>query len=88
MADIGIKENWLVDIKGDAKVQSKILDAQIQEKKSRIIRYKQDIDRMSFKRARLREGPFRAVEKEQRHLEGQRVQLQPEEALVKEDTNG
>ena len=42
MADIPIEGNWLVD--PDAEIKSKWIEVQIQERKSRIARHKQDME--------------------------------------------
>ena len=42
MADLGINKGWLVS--PNAEVERKWIDVQIQEKKSRIVRWRQDIE--------------------------------------------
>ena len=42
MADVGVGQNWLVS--PTREIEDKWIEVQIQERKSRIIRYRQDID--------------------------------------------
>ena len=62
MADIGVKQNWLVS--PDADIEKKWLEVQIQERKSRIVKVKQDIeDLMKAQKVKL-EAQIMMLEKE------------------------
>jgi hypothetical protein len=70
MADIGVPQNWLVST--DKTVERKWLDVQIQEKKSRIVRYKQDIEDLTKGKIVDLEAKVLMLEKEVKFLEVKR----------------
>ena len=71
MADIGVPQNFLVST--DHKVEQMWIDAQIQEKKSRIVRTRQDIEDMIKGMKVKLEAHIIMLEKEIVFLENKKV---------------
>jgi len=71
MSDIGVRQNWLVS--PTKEIEDKWIEVQIQERVSRIARYKQDID--DFKKGKITEleAKIMMLELELKEIEARRV---------------
>lgn len=85
MADLGRTQNWLVSPDND--IEMKWIDVQIQERVSRIVRYKQDIEDFHKGRIIELEAKIMMLEKEVTLLQEKRVKGTPVE-VTGEDNNG
>ena len=77
MADVGTQQNWLVS--PDSIVERMWLEVQIQEKKSRIARYKQDIEDLVKGRMVDLQAKIIMLEKEIKALEQHKIDVPVEE---------
>lgn len=77
MADIGSPQNWLVS--PNSEIDRKWQNVAIQEKKSRIARYKQDIEDLTKGKILDLECRIAMLEKEVKHLEAKRDSITVEE---------
>jgi hypothetical protein len=73
MADIQVEGQWLVSPNKDIEV--KWMDVAIQERKSRIIRFKQDIEDLTKGKIVELQAKMLMLEKELAHLETKRAAL-------------
>jgi hypothetical protein len=67
MADIGTPTNWLVS--PDAEIEKKWVEVQIQERRSRIVRYRQDIEDLQKGKMLDLEARIMMLEREIENLE-------------------
>lgn len=67
MADLSAPQNWLVS--PDAGIEAKWVEIQIQERKSRIVRHKQDIEDLQNGKIKELEIKITMLEKEIEHLQ-------------------
>ncbi len=70
MGDIGKNSGWLVS--PDKEIERKWIEIQIQERKSRVVRYKQDIEDLVRGKIVDLEAKILMLDKEIKHLESQR----------------
>ena len=77
MADIGSPQHWLVS--PNIEIERKWKDVAIQEKVSRIARYKQDIDDLRKGKILDLECRIAMLEKEVEHLQAKRDSITVEE---------
>jgi hypothetical protein len=84
MADIGVKQQYLVS--PDHAVEQKWLQVQIQERKSRIARYKQDIEDCLKGRIIDLEAKIMMLEKEIQMLGTK--EIKDADLIKEEDSNG
>jgi len=77
MADVGTQQQWLVS--PDSVVERMWLEVQIQEKKSRIARYKQDIEDLVKGRMVDLQAKIIMLEKEIKALEQHKIDVPVEE---------
>lgn len=77
MADIGVPQNWLVS--KDIEVERKWIDVQIQERKSRIVKTKQDIEDLEKGMKVKLEAMVMMLEKEIAFLEDKKRKITPED---------
>lgn len=82
MADIGVQQTWLVS--PDREIEKKWMQVQIQERKSRIARYKQDIEDLVKGRMVDLEAKILMLEKEMKKLEAEMASKQPIDVPGKE----
>lgn len=75
MADVGVKEQWLVS--PDAEINKMWTQVQIQERKSRIVRYRQDIEDLQKGKIVDLERRIKMLEKEMQKLEAELKQSEP-----------
>lgn len=73
MADINQSRQWLVD--PDIEVKKKWLQCSMQEKKSQIVRLKQDIEDLQRGKIAKLEGTIMMLEKELKSLEEEYKQI-------------
>jgi hypothetical protein len=73
MSDIPVDGNWLVS--PDAEIERKWIDVQIQERKSRIARHKQDMEDLIKGRIVDLEARILMLEKELKELEQKKIRL-------------
>ena len=73
MADLQVEGNWLVDPTADIK--RKWVEVQIQERKSRIARHKQDIEDLKMSKMVELEARILMLDLELKDLESQRNSL-------------
>jgi len=66
MADLPVPQNWLVS--PDAAIEEKWREIQIQERLSRIVRHKQDIEDLTKGKIKELEIKISMLEKEIQHL--------------------
>lgn len=85
MGDLPIPRGWLVE--PDIEVKIKWCDVQIQEKKSRIVRHRQDIEDLIKGRIIEFEANIMMLEKEVYDLEQKRMRLIPIEVEVEPEKN-
>ena len=76
MSDIGTPQNWLVS--KDLEVEKKWIDVQIQERKSRIVKTRQDIEDLERGMKVKLEAIVMMLEKEIAYLEDKKRKLTPE----------
>jgi hypothetical protein len=75
MADLGVQQNWLVSPTHDIEI--KWLDVQIQERKSRIARHKQDIEDLVKGRITELEAKIMMLDLELKELEAKKKSTNP-----------
>jgi hypothetical protein len=80
MADIGVKQSWLVSETWD--VEKKWIEVQIQERKSRIVRYKQDIEDLQKGKIVDLEARIMMLEKEIKKLQSDLENRRQAEVVV------
>ena len=73
MSDIGVQQQWLVS--PDSKVERMWLEVQIQEKRSRIVRYKQDIEDLTKGKIVDLQARIIMLEKEIKALEQHKIDV-------------
>jgi len=78
MADIPVESNWLVS--PDIDIERKWIEVQIQERKSRIARHRQDIEDLRKGKIVDLEARIMILTKELKHLESKLDKTKPIEA--------
>lgn len=74
MADIGINQQWLVS--PNAEIEAMWLDVQIQEKKSRMSRHRQDIEDLEKGQILSLRAKIMMLDKEIQFLENKRKNIE------------
>ena len=75
MADIGSGQNWLVS--PTQEIELKWIDVQIQERKSRVVRHRQDIEDLVKGQIVGLEAKIMMLDREIQELEIKKQRLQP-----------
>lgn len=83
MADLPVEGNWIVP--ADQQVKCKWVEVQIQERKSRIARHRQDIEDLKKGRIVELEARIMMLEKELGELEQDLKKINPIEIVAKEN---
>ena len=86
MADIGVNQQWLVT--PDSQVERMWLEVQIQERKSRIVRFKQDIEDLTRGRIVDLQAKIMMLEKEIKMMEDHKrvTPVIPNNAIIDAET--